>query len=298
MQKNENTIDRLIRVFLSETFFLAGFFWLAGGWQILAYILAAVMLITALTGFCLLYKFVGINKTGQQNKPTNKFVLAVLTALIVFLAPVGGYYSNFFTKKFFLEDFGKANNYYKQTLFFTGQNKRAEAVDNYNKLTKEFTDFQAKYSKYHPYAISGDKNFDSDLEKVSRIIAGQKDAVLDGDLPTSHKDLETIRPIFQDILKRNKFSPLSVALVEFHDSMEVMLDFADKGDTKGIIDSYTDSDSKLKAVETELNDESIKLIRKNLDELLELAKTGQVDKMSKKGGELKSNYVKVYLKKG
>ena len=51
-----------------------------------------------------------------------------------------------------------------------------------------------------------------------------------GDLHEAHLELEKVRPVFQEMFKRNGFSLLSVALVDFHDAMEVMLDAANAKD--------------------------------------------------------------------
>ena len=91
---------------------------------------------------------------------------------------------------------------------------------------------------------------------------------------------------------------LSVALVDFHDIMEVVIEWADTKDTQKIIDTYPLADEKLKAIETELNDEWIQTIRKNLDTLLDLAKNKQLDELKKQWADLKASFVKVYLIKG
>jgi len=122
------------------------------------------------------------------------------------------------------------NNFYKQTLFNTGKDKRAESIANYDPLVSEYATFMKKYTSYHPYSFRSDKNLNSDLEKISSMISSQKDAVYTGNLPQSHLDFEKIRPMFQDILKRNNFSLLAVSLVDFHDVMEGVIDAADKKD--------------------------------------------------------------------
>lgn len=61
LQANEGTIDRVIRVVIGSATLLAGFFWLAGTWQTVAYIVGAIALITGLIGFCGLYKLLGIS---------------------------------------------------------------------------------------------------------------------------------------------------------------------------------------------------------------------------------------------
>lgn len=296
--KNENVLDRWIRVIFFEVFFLLAFFWLSGLLAIISYVFALVMLVTAITGFCGVYKMFGVNTNKNTTKPTSKIILGIFFVLSIFIAIVGSYYSNFFTKKFFLEDYNKMNNYYKQTLFYTGQGKRTEALDNYNKLVAEYAIFNAKYQAYHPYVVSSDKQFNSDLTKVSNIILGLNGQVNTGDLKLVHTDFEQVRPIFQDILKRNGFSMLAVSLVDFHDVMEKIITKADEKDSTGVITVYLEVSEKLKAVEDIANDAEIQDIRQKLDEVLLLAQEGRSELLSSKAAELKSSFVKVYLSRG
>jgi len=66
MKSNESALDRIIRVILGIALLAAGLL-MAGPikWVLLA--LAAIALITAVTGFCLLYKVFGIN-TNKKPK--------------------------------------------------------------------------------------------------------------------------------------------------------------------------------------------------------------------------------------
>ena len=59
--KNESGLDRIIRLILAIIFFALGVYAFTGVLSIIAYVLGIVMLITAATGFCLLYKLFGIN---------------------------------------------------------------------------------------------------------------------------------------------------------------------------------------------------------------------------------------------
>ncbi|MEI7765619.1 MAG: DUF2892 domain-containing protein [bacterium] len=296
--KNESVIDRMIRVILSVVFFLLAFFWLVGIAKIIFYVFAVVAFFTAVTGFCALYKILKINTNKNPEKKTSKIVFSLFIVILLLILVGGSYASNFFTKKFFLEDYNNMNQYYKQTLFYTGQDKRPEALDNYNKLVSEYGVFLNKYTKYHPYVISRDVHFNSDLSKVSDIILSLKDKVNTGDLKSAHTDFEQIRPIFQDLLKRNGFSMLAITLVDFHDAMEKIITAADAKDGAQVIAVYEEVDSKLKAVEELANDTEIQAIRQKLDETLSLAKEGKVDLLSTKAAELKSAFVKVYLKRG
>ncbi len=295
---NLNTWDRMVRALLGLVALELAFFWLAGGLQIAAYVVGAVLLVTALVRFCPLYRVLGISTLSRDGKGMGKTMGAVAVVLLAALLAGGSYASIFFTRKFFIEDFNVMNNFYKQTLFLTGKNEREKAIANYENLIPSFQKFQEKYTTYHPYALKGDTKLGPDLVQVAGMISGVNDLVRTGDLHQAHLALEKVRPVFQDIFKRNGFSMLAVALVDFHDEMELMLDAANAKDSAKLVALYPQVSEKLKAVETETNDAEIQAIRKNLDDLLGLAKGAQTDQLPAKGDALKSSFVKVYLQRG
>ena len=195
----------------------------------------------------------------------------------------------------FLEDFNRVNNPYKETLFATGQGLRNESINNYVNLTDALTAFQEKYKEYRPQVIESDKQFSGDMMNVSVIISEVKDDVYTGNLTEAHKKLEEVRPIFQKILTRNGLLPLSVALVDFHDVMELVLDAANNKDASKVLEVYPKADEKLRAVEAISSEPGIKSIRANLDEVMSLAKENKTAELPAKAGDLKASYVKVYL---
>jgi hypothetical protein len=296
--KNIGVLDRVIRLFLSEIFFLLAFFWAYGVLQVMLYVLASVMLVTSLFRFCGLYTFFKINTCPVKEKPVSKITIGFFLLMFMVVAVTGSYYSIFFTKKFFLEDYNKMNQYYKQTLFFTGKNNRTEAMSNYTNLVTEYNVFYQKYSRYQPYVIKGDTKFNTDITTIKDLITSLQNNVTNGDLPATHKEFEVIRPIFQDILKRNGFSMLAIYLVDFHDAMEKIIAGADAKDASQVIGVYQEVSDKLKAVEDVANDEEIQVIRQKLEQLVASARSGNVEVLSAQGADLKSSFVKVYLKRG
>lgn len=295
--KNVSGTDRLRRIIFSLLLFVIGYFWVGSTVQLVLFILSGILLITAITGYCGLYTLFWI-KTYKPGKKVSKLCWSIFTIIFLLISIAGSYYSIFFTKKFFLEDYNIMNNYYKQTLFNTGKDKRAESITNYNALVAEYKVFLNKYTQYHPYVLRFDKNFNRDLLGISVLINSLKEKVNTGDLPEAHLDFEKIRPIFQDILKRNNLSLLAVSLVDFHDVMETVIVAADKKDTKGVLSAYIDADAKLQAVEEVANDSEIQDIRRNLDAVKTLAEENTMETISDKAAELKSSFIKVYLKRG
>lgn len=190
------------------------------------------------------------------------------------------------------------NNFYKQTLFQTGKAERDKAIANYEKLLPAFRLFQNKYRSYQPVALRGDQNLGPDLAKVDQILLEVNELVRTSDLHQAHLDLEKVRPVFQDIFKRNGFSLLSVALVDFHDAMEMVLEAANAKDSEKTMALYPQANEKLQAVEAEANDEEVQAIRKNLDTVFASAKNGQKDVLPAQAQQLKSSFIQVYLKRG
>jgi hypothetical protein len=155
--------------------------------------------------------------------------------------------------------------------------------------------FEEKYKDYRPQEIKSDTQFSGDMSNISAIISGVKEEIYTGNLSEAHKVLEGVRPIFQGILTRNNLLPLSVALVDFHDAMEIVLDAANNKDAVGVMEAYPKADEKLKAVQS-INDESgIKTIRANLDAVMNLAKENKTGELPAKAADLKASYVIVYL---
>ena len=91
---------------------------------------------------------------------------------------------------------------------------------------------------------------------------------------------------------------LAVSLVDFHDVMEKVIASADAKDATGVMTTYIEANDKLSAIEVEANDDEIKAIRKSLEEVKSLAQENKMEGISEKAAELKSNFVKVYLKRG
>jgi Protein of unknown function (DUF2892) len=279
IHNNIGSVDRMIRFVFAELFFLGAFFWTSCVSQIILYVFAFAMLITASVRFCGLYTLFGIKTCpieGAHEKVSirNKIVTGVLLGALLI---AGVYGSIFFTKKIFLEDFSSMNQSYKQTLFYTGQNKRAEAVSNYAQLVTSYGIFYEKYATYQPYVLTSDEKFVKDITEVKTKILSLNDMVMTGDLPSAHKEFEMIRPVFQDILKRNGFSLLTVYLVDFHDAMEKVIEPATLKNGEGVIGAYQEADEKLKAVEAIINDEEIQGIRQKLEQVRTSAQNGTLD---------------------
>lgn len=60
IKQNEGVTDRIIRVIIGSVALVAGYFWLDGTAQTLAYIAGVISLVTGLVGYCGLYSIFGI----------------------------------------------------------------------------------------------------------------------------------------------------------------------------------------------------------------------------------------------
>lgn len=296
--KNMTGIDRFLRLLMGVVLLEAAFFWLAGAPALVAYTFAAVIAITGAWGFCPVYHVLGIG--AQWGRATRPSLAKRLVSIALLLCAIlgGSYASNLFTRKIFLEDFNAMNPFYKQTLFLTGKGERDKAIANYELLLPAFQKFQDKYTAFQPFALRNDKQLTTDLSNVAGMLQAVNNDVRTGDLHQVHLDLEKVRPVFQELFKRNGFSMLSVSLVDFHDAMELMIDAAHAKDGAKISALYPQVSEKLKAVEAEADDAEIVAIRNSLDDLLALAKDGKQDLLAAQAERLKSSFIKVYLQRG
>ena len=76
------------------------------------------------------------------------------------------------------------------------------------------------------------------------------------------------------------------------------MEAADEKDAAKVIVAYGEADDRLASVESEADDVEIKIIRKNLDELLKLAQDGKSEELPDKAAELRGSFIKVYLTRG
>jgi Protein of unknown function (DUF2892) len=61
MKPNEGTVDRILRALLGVALLAAGYFMATGTVAIVLYVVGVIVLFTAATGFCLLYKLIGVS---------------------------------------------------------------------------------------------------------------------------------------------------------------------------------------------------------------------------------------------
>jgi hypothetical protein len=296
--KNMHSYDQLMRMLAGVVLLEAAIFWLAGTAQWLALGCGALLLVTGVSRFCPVYRLLGIGAGSSAAQPRSGVASAVSVVLLLAALAGGSYASVFFSRKVFLEELNAMNNFYKQTLFLTGKGQREAANANYDKLLPAYLLFKEKYTHYQPYALRGDAQLVPDLDRVHTLLKDVNGLVRNGDLHQAHLDLEKVRPVFQDIFKRNGFSLLSVALVDFHDTMELMLEAGNAKDIQRTVGLYPQVNDKLLAVEAEANDADIQAIRKNLEAMATLARDNASDKLPAQAEALKSSFIKVYLQRG
>jgi len=66
---NEGSMDRWIRAIIGVVILTVAYYSLSGKIQIISYVIGAILVFTAITGFCGLYKLLGISTI--ENKDEN-----------------------------------------------------------------------------------------------------------------------------------------------------------------------------------------------------------------------------------
>lgn len=300
IKNNAHAIDRYLRIAASIILFTIGYFWLAGFVQFILLSCSAIFLITGLSGFCPLYLLIGLHTKASCSYTIGKtaHISSIFILLLLLAGGISG--SIFFSNKIFLEDFSKVNTPYKQVLFQTGQGNRELSNTHIINFSSSFDSFRTKYTSYTPFSLRNDSSLQKDFAHIAtlRNKAMQLITTSGSSLQEAHLTLEEVRPIFQNILKRNGFSQLAVALVDFHDVMEVVLDATEQKDSSATLQAYSLAHEKLQIVEEEANDHDIQSIRKALEAVKDAAQSQYIEELPTLGQTLKSTFVKVYLQRG
>lgn len=66
MTHNESEVDRIIRSIVGVLAILVGYSVATGVWQIVLFVVGGVLIVTSLTGFCLIYKLLRISTLKEE----------------------------------------------------------------------------------------------------------------------------------------------------------------------------------------------------------------------------------------
>ncbi len=296
--KNEGIMDRFCRGLIGVLLLIGAFFWLSGLIKILAYIFGIYLAATAAFGFCPIYLFLTHSSFNRSYEELNKPKIKSLIITIIIILIAGSIISHFWTKSIFLKDFNDLNSDYKQVLFNAAQEDREMSIRNYGLFSDKLDSFYDKYSAYRPFIIKRDGQFGNSLNEVQKIAKNSKDKITYGNLTSAYFELDSIRPILNDILRRNKLASVKVSLVDFNEVLRSITDAAENKNAQEVAKIYYLTNEKLKDVEIKLNNTEVQMLRVNLDSLNDFAKRNELDKLPSKAAELKSSYLRVYMKYG
>ena len=72
--KNEGLFDRVLRFIFGILSFIVGYYYFGNGWQYVFYLVGLILIITGLTGYCGLYKLLGISTAKKKKVEKKKFI--------------------------------------------------------------------------------------------------------------------------------------------------------------------------------------------------------------------------------
>lgn len=226
---------------------------------------------------------------------TKRRRISVATLALVLLAGLGAG-GSFLWRKHLAQAFSARytpmNEQYKQALYLTGQGSQAEAARAHRAFAAALAGLQGEGG------LSGDGKLGPDLERAAAIAREAGPLIEQGQLARAHEVLEGVRPILNDILRRNGLSALKVALVDFHDQMERVVDGGKGRNAPATLAALPTAEAGLRAVEQELEDARVQAIRAALERLRGLAERGEAEQLPEAAGALKSAFVKLYLAEG
>jgi hypothetical protein len=203
--KNLGTVDRVIRIFLAELCVIAAFFWRTGEWQILLYLVAAVLLVQAATGVCGLYNLLRWN-TCEMVKRKNKNLTTIVIVLAAIIAVLGGYSSAVLTRDIFIQDLQSFQEPYSQTMDSLLKGDKADALASWEKMNSGFSAFKTKYSSYRPVTVRYDGQLSGDLGNITAILQESHIEISQGNLTQARENLLQVEVIVDNMKARNGLS--------------------------------------------------------------------------------------------
>lgn len=235
-------------------------------------------------------------------KQKTKIITFSILAILLIIGAIAGFkFLEIQKVKNFNKAYNDLNDKYKQALFQTGQNN-SESLSFYQEYESGFTLFKDKYTTSPVTPFDKDNLFNTDLNEISTWNQKALYQINNKEFKEAHLTLEKIRPIWQEIFKRNNFNLFGLYMIDFHDSMEVS---TEAETTQEILDNCADLNEKwnqvnanLPEVQTDEFKTLLKIEDTNVKEICSITKITELEQIKKLQGDIKSDFVKLYLKYG
>lgn len=275
---------------LSLGLFVWGLFWLSLQDEVWVMSFSAAFLSISVWFFILSLKNLKNNK-----KDKNKIIVAFVS---VVLFSIGlSWWSDKSTMNEYLRDYSVFNDSFKKALYSTGQND-VEAPNLLRELNRQFFLFKEEYTDYLPLRLRLGDEYGRLINMVDLDISLALTLSADNRNDEAHKKLEQVREKLNTFFKSVNISSFSISLVDFHDQMEKLIDYANNGDLAQIITSYQVADTSLTEVETLSGTNDLLEVRKAFEDFIKSAREGRLEDTKDKAKKMKSEFIKVYLSRG
>lgn len=247
------------------------------------------------------YKFKKIEVFNlKKSKWFYIFVIVILTAISFSL------YSYFTAdQKEFVINYNSMNDAYKKVLYSTGQNDLI-SVNQISDFKVKWNVFYALYRNDPIKPYTDDIMWQSDLDSINQIVISADGYIHQSNFSAAHLELEQVRQVWQKIFGRNNVSTLGFKLTEFHEIMEVAIEFvSDKkyDDAEVECKSMTQVWQEIIDLDTEFsaNQNYISSINSEFETInlfCDSVTNGQLANLDDKASDVKKGFIPIYLKYG
>ena len=287
--QNESLLDRLLRVLVAEILIILAYFWLGIVGLILAWIGVALLIFTAIIGYCCIYRLLGLKIYDKKKKP-KLWQIVPLLLIIAFLPTIAGYCSVKHTSDRFMRDFDAMDIFMKQSVYDSHIVNRNLLVDDYVQWQKHFERFNDKYSHYRPFIVKYDSRFCDDLRETEAISSELNYLVRRGNLGQANLELKKIDDMWTEMKKRNRISVFDLAVVGFERVAKELVTASSKMDAPTILWLYPRADLKLREIEANSDTPETRALRQALENLLSGAREGRAQDIPGLGADLEDAF--------
>jgi len=200
----------------------------------------------------------------------------------------------------------KANSNYVKALVSTSKKDYNASSEALSGLVEDLTAVSEGYTELPPAVYASDKKWPETIDKALEIAVYSQEKLLENDIDTAHAALEPMRDLFLELHRRNGIDLMGDRLTEFHTTMEIAIEDANKNDTAAVAALIPELEKEWENVTSaeppksadENYEASLQAVELKITELGNAASLNDTEETIKVAEELRQAFAQVFAKYG
>lgn len=200
----------------------------------------------------------------------------------------------------------KANSNYVKALVSTSKKDYNASSEALSSLVEDLTAVSEGYTKNPPAVYAADEKWPETIDEALAIAVDSREKLLGNDIEAAHTALEPMRDLFLELHRRNGIGLMGDRMTEFHTTMEIAIEGANKNNTAAVAALIPELKEKWESVSSaeppESADEnyeaSLQAVEIKITELENAANLDDAEETKIVAEELRQAFAQVFAKYG